>query len=114
MATVELTAETFEDTVGGNDIVFVDFWASWCGPCRVFAPVFEQAASKHPDIVFGKVDTEAEVALATAAQITSIPTHPYGVQGRIAGVLPARRTAAGRAGADHRRRPRPRRREGSC
>ena len=74
MATVELTAETLEDTVGDNDIVFVDFWASWCGPCRVFAPVFEQASAKHPDMVFGKVDTEAEVALATAAQITSIPT----------------------------------------
>lgn len=74
MATIELGAENFEQTVTGNDIVLVDFWASWCGPCRQFAPVFEQASEEHPDIVFGKVDTEAEQALAAAAQITSIPT----------------------------------------
>ena len=74
MATIELNAANFESTVSSSDIVFVDFWASWCGPCRMFAPVYEKAAAAHPDIVFGKVDTEAEQALAGAAQITSIPT----------------------------------------
>ena len=74
MATVTLTNENFESTVTGDGIALVDFWASWCGPCRVFAPIFEQAAEEHPDIVFGKVDTEAEQALAAGLQIMSIPT----------------------------------------
>ena len=74
MSTVTLTATDFESTVLENDIVLVDFWAEWCGPCRNFAPVFEAASKEHSDVIFGKVDTEAEQALAGAAQITSIPT----------------------------------------
>ena len=74
MSTVNLTAENFEKTVLDGGIVLVDFWAAWCGPCRMFAPVFEKASEEHPDIVFGKVDTEAEQMLAAQASITSIPT----------------------------------------
>jgi thioredoxin 1 len=74
MATLELTEQTFADTVGGNEIVLVDFWASWCGPCRTFAPVYEKVSEENPDIVFAKVDTEAEQGLAGYFQISSIPT----------------------------------------
>jgi thioredoxin 1 len=73
MSTVNLTQETFPATIA-EGTVLVDWWASWCGPCRMFAPIFESVAEKHPDITFGKIDTEAEQALAAAAGIQSIPT----------------------------------------
>ena len=73
MTTLTLTTDAFEETVSSG-IILVDFWADWCGPCKMFAPIYEAASEKNPDIVFGKVDTEAEQALASAAGITSIPT----------------------------------------
>ena len=74
MPTTEITKDTFNDTINNNNIVLVDWWAEWCGPCRSFAPVFETASEKHDDIVFGKVDTETQPELAAMARITSIPT----------------------------------------
>src|SRR2546423_12151451 len=74
MPTQEITKDTFNDTINTNDIVLVDWWASWCGPCRSFAPVFEEASARHGDFVFGKIDTEAQPELSAMARITSIPT----------------------------------------
>ncbi|PLX72485.1 MAG: thiol reductase thioredoxin [Azoarcus sp.] len=74
MSSVEITADNFNDTIANNGIVFLDFWAEWCGPCRGFAPVYESAAAANPDIVFGKIDTEAQQELAATFQIRSIPT----------------------------------------
>ena len=74
MATVELTASNFNSTVSGDGLILVDFWAEWCPPCRMFGPVFEKASERHPDAVFGKVDTEAQPEIGAAFDITSIPT----------------------------------------
>jgi thioredoxin 1 len=97
MATTELTAETIEQTITGNDIVLIDFWADWCGPCKRFAPVFEASAEANPDIVHAKVDTEAEGQLAAEFQITSIPTLMAFREGVLvfnqAGALPAQSLA---------------------
>ncbi|WP_022871468.1 thioredoxin [Yaniella halotolerans] len=74
MATTDLTQETFQETIEGNDIVLVDWWADWCGPCKMFAPVYDEVSQQHDDIVFGKIDTEDQQQLAAAAGISSIPT----------------------------------------
>jgi thioredoxin 1 len=93
MTAQPLTAENFEQVVTENEIVLVDFWAAWCGPCRQFAPIYESASEAHPEVYFGSVDTEAEQALAAAAQITSIPTLMAFKQGTLVfsqpGALPA-------------------------
>jgi thioredoxin 1 len=94
MPTTEITKDTFNDTINNNNIVLMDWWAEWCGPCRSFAPVFEEASEKHADIVFGKIDTETQPELAAMARITSIPTLMAFREGILifsqAGALPAK------------------------
>ena len=92
MTTKDITAAEFNDTINDNEIVLVDFWASWCGPCKQFAPTFAASSEQHPDVVFAKVDTEAEQELAAAADIRSIPTLMAFKKGKLvfnqAGALP--------------------------
>ncbi|MEO5393384.1 thioredoxin [Bifidobacterium bifidum] len=83
MATVQLNAQDFEKTITDNNLVFVDFWATWCGPCRAFGPTFETASEENPDIVFGKVDIDANQDLASAAGIQAVPTLMIAKQGQI-------------------------------
>ena len=83
MATVQLNAQDFEKTITNNNLVFVDFWATWCGPCRAFGPTFEAASEENPDIVFGKVDIDANQDLASAAGIQAVPTLMIAKQGQI-------------------------------
>jgi thioredoxin reductase (NADPH) len=93
VTTQDITAEQFNDTINENEIVLVDFWASWCGPCKAFAPTFAASSEQHPDVVYAKVDTEAEQQLAAAADIRSIPTLMAFKKGKLvfnqAGALPA-------------------------
>ena len=93
MATVELTDDNFESTIKENELVLVDFWATWCGPCRQFAPIFERSSEENPDVVHGKLDTEAAQRVADAAGITAIPTLMAFRGGKLvlnqAGALPA-------------------------
>ena len=92
MAVLEMTKENIKSTIEGNDLVLIDFWAAWCGPCRRFAPIFEAVAAKYPDVVFAKVDTEAEQELAASFEVQSIPTLAVIKEGDIifmqAGALP--------------------------
>ena len=83
MATVQLNAQDFEKTITDNNLVFVDFWATWCGPCRAFGPTFEAASEENPDIVFGKIDIDANQDLASAAGIQAVPTLMIAKQGQI-------------------------------
>ena len=92
MATIDLTTDTFDDTVQDNDIVLLDFWAEWCGPCRTFGPIFEKVSERYPDLTFAKIDTDAEQALGAAFNVRSIPTLMVIREGVVvfsqAGVLP--------------------------